>query len=128
MLPPVSDPRAIAASPAATAAAAPPLEPPGTRLLPQGLMTAPNAEFSFDEPMANSSRLPLPRMIAPAFLSRETTVASNGGTYPSKILEAAVVRTPSVDMLSLIRNGMPVMAEAWPARIISSAASAWATI
>src|SRR5438093_8342656 len=58
--PPVSVPRAHTASPAATAAADPPEEPPGTRPTSQGLRTGPNAEFSFELPMANSSQLVFP--------------------------------------------------------------------
>src|ERR1039458_7880379 len=61
MDPPVSDPSATAAVPCATAAAEPPLDPPGTRSCASGLRTGPNAEFSFDDPMANSSQLVLPK-------------------------------------------------------------------
>ena len=46
--------------PAATAAALPPDEPPGTRVVSQGLRVGPKAEFSVEEPIANSSRLVLP--------------------------------------------------------------------
>ena len=60
MEPPVSEPSAQRASPAATAAAEPPLEPPGTVARSQGLRVGPKAEFSHDEPMANSSMLALP--------------------------------------------------------------------
>jgi hypothetical protein len=74
--PPVSVPMASGASHAATAAADPPDEPPGTLARSHGLWLAPNAEFSVEEPMANSSMLVLPRMIAPARLSRSTMVAS----------------------------------------------------
>ena len=49
--------RRAARSPRATAAADPPLEPPGTRDGSRGLRVGPNAEFSVDEPIANSSRL-----------------------------------------------------------------------
>ena len=52
--------------PAATAAADPPLEPPGMRSSAHGLRIGPNAEFSVDEPIANSSQLVLPTMTAPA--------------------------------------------------------------
>ena len=65
-LPPVSVPSAHTTSPLATAAALPPLEPPGTRRRSHGLYTGPNAEFSFDEPIANSSQLVLPASTAPA--------------------------------------------------------------
>ena len=74
--PPVSEPRASGAIPAATAAAEPPEEPPGTRLGSAGLRVGPDEEFSVDEPMANSSMLVLPTATAPAARSRDTTVAS----------------------------------------------------
>ena len=38
----------------------------------------PNAEFSVDDPIANSSQMVLPTMTAPACSSRSITVASNG--------------------------------------------------
>ena len=74
--PPVSEPRASGASPAATAADDPPPEPPGMRERSQGLRVVPNAEFSVELPIANSSRLVLPSGIRPAARSRATTVAS----------------------------------------------------
>ena len=74
--PPVSVPMASGASKAATAADEPPDEPPGTRLRSQGLRDGPKAEFSVDEPIANSSMLVLPRMTTPARLSRPVMVAS----------------------------------------------------
>ena len=67
------------ASPAATAAAAPPLEPPGMRSGAQGLRVGPYAECSVDEPMPNSSQLVLPTITAPASSRRVTAVASYGG-------------------------------------------------
>jgi hypothetical protein len=75
MEPPVSVPSAQGARPAATAAALPPLDPPGTRSRSHGLRTGPKAEFSFDEPMANSSWFVLPRSVTPAASRRRTTVA-----------------------------------------------------
>ena len=92
--PPVSVPVAAGARRAATAAALPPDEPPGTRWVSQGLRTgvgavvptAGTATFSLAEPMANSSQLSLPSVTMPAptgspgapIPSRLTTVASNG--------------------------------------------------
>ena len=64
--PPVSDPSASGVMPAATATADPPLDPPGMRSSAQGLRDGPNAEFSVDDPIANSSQLVLPTMTAPA--------------------------------------------------------------
>jgi hypothetical protein len=40
------------------------------------MRTTPNALFSFDEPIANSSMFSLPRMTAPASRSFLVTVAS----------------------------------------------------
>ncbi len=77
--PPVSVPVAPIASPAATAAAEPPEEPPGTSVTPSGdhgLVTGPNALLSLDEPMANSSRLVLPRNTAPSRSRLAVTVLS----------------------------------------------------
>src|SRR5947208_16985393 len=74
--PPVSEPSAQGASPAATAAAEPPPEPPGTRVGSHGLCVGPNAEFSVDEPIANSSVFVLPRSGRPASLQRAATVES----------------------------------------------------
>ena len=75
MLPPVSDPSEAIASPAATEAAGPPLLPPGTRSMSHGLCVLKKAEFSVEEPMANSSILPLPSVTAPCPSKRSTTVA-----------------------------------------------------
>ncbi len=74
--PPVSEPSASGANPAATAADDPPDEPPGTREVSCGLRVGPNAEFSVELPMANSSRFVFPTTIAPAAASFSTTVAS----------------------------------------------------
>src|SRR5271169_2528807 len=94
--PPVSVPSAPRHSWAATAAADPPDDPPATRVVSSGFVVAPNAEFSVDEPIANSSMLVLPTKIAPSARRRSNTVASNGGTNVSRIRDAQVVRTPLV--------------------------------
>ena len=73
--PPVSDPSAAAQSPADTAAAEPPEDPPGTQSAFQGLRVVLVELFSVDEPMANSSRLVLPITIAPAEINFATAVA-----------------------------------------------------
>src|SRR5215211_1813520 len=74
--PPVSEPSAHGASPAATAAAEPPDEPPGTRVGSHGFRHGLTAEFSVDDPIANSSMLSLPRTTAPAARRRATAVPS----------------------------------------------------
>src|SRR5438128_181091 len=74
--PPVSEPSAHGARPAETAAAEPPPEPPGTRVGSHGFRVGPKAEFSVEEPNANSSVLVLPRNGRPASLQRAATVES----------------------------------------------------
>ena len=71
MEPPVSVAVAPRHKPAATAAAEPPEEPPGTSgvfapFRRHGEIVGPNDELSFDEPMANSSLLSLPSSTAPS--------------------------------------------------------------
>src|SRR5438552_15493744 len=71
MEPPVSVPVAPRHSCAATAAAEPPEEPPGTSgvfapLRRHGEIAGPKNELSFDEPIANSSLLSLPSITAPS--------------------------------------------------------------
>ena len=61
ILPPVSDPNAHGAMSAATAAALPPDDPPGTLSKSHGLWVLKNAEFSVELPIANSSMLSFPR-------------------------------------------------------------------
>jgi hypothetical protein len=103
----VSEPSAIGTHRAATAAADPPLDPPGMRSSAHGLCTGPNAEFSFDDPIANSSQFVLPTITAPAASRRRTTVASYGGMKSSRIRDDAVVNIPRTLMLSLIAIGIP---------------------
>src|SRR5919202_5372885 len=78
--PPVSVPSAHVTSPDATAAADPPDDPPGTVSRSHGLCTGPNAEFSLEEPIANSSQFVLPTSTAPAARRRAQGVQSYGGT------------------------------------------------
>ena len=110
--------------PAATAAADPPLDPPGMRPRSQGLRVILKPEFSVEEPIANSSMLSLPTITAPSALSRATTVASYGGTNPARILEPQVVGTPAVHSTSLSATGIPVSGRQLPDAIARSAASA----
>src|SRR4051794_41983232 len=105
--PPVSVPMASGASKPATAADDPPDEPPGIRSRSHGLRVGPYAEFSVDEPIANSSMLVLPSMTMPASFTRRLIVASYGGTQPSRIREPDVVGTSLVTTTSFIASGTP---------------------
>ena len=75
----MSVPIAHGASRPATAAALPPEDPPGTRPGSHGLRAGPYPEFSFDDPIANSSMLVLPSTRAPALRRPRTAVAVYGG-------------------------------------------------
>ena len=72
----MSEPSAAMHWPAATAAAEPPDEPPGTRSRSHGLEVGNQAECSVDEPIANSSMFVLPSDTACASFRRPTEVAS----------------------------------------------------
>ena len=74
--------------------------------------------------MPNSSMFVLPSTIAPARRSRETAVASRGGTNPRRIDEPQVVARPAVARLSFSATGRPVRGPARPASSRRSAASA----
>src|SRR3712207_9466246 len=87
---------ASGASNAASAAADPPPEPPGMRSRSHGLRVGPKAEFSVEEPMANSSMFVLPRMTMPASRSLRVTVASYGGRPFSRIFEPQGVGKPDI--------------------------------
>src|SRR3954471_7872522 len=93
--------------PAATAGAEPPKEPPGTQRTSWGLRVGPNALFSVDDPMANSSMFVFATMSAPLARSLVIAVASKGLTYSARILEPQVVGKPSDAILSLIATGTP---------------------
>src|SRR5204862_172630 len=104
--PPVSDPSAAGTMRAATAAAEPPEEPPGTRFGSHGLRAVPNAECSVDDPIANSSRFVFPTIFAPHARKRSAAVASNGDTKSPRMREPQVVGMSWVVMLSLRAMGM----------------------
>ncbi len=72
----MSVPLASGASNAASEAEEPPPEPPGIRSRSQGFLVTPYAEFSVEEPIANSSMFVFPRTTTPASRSRRVTVAS----------------------------------------------------
>ena len=105
--PPVSEPSAHGTRFAATAAADPPEEPPGTLFKFQGFLVFLKYEYSVEPPMANSSMFSFPKSIIFSAFNFSTTVASYGETKFSNILELHVVFTPFVHMLSFIPIGIP---------------------
>src|SRR2546426_7795876 len=99
-----SEPSASGPNPAATAAAPPPVDPPGVRVRSQGLRDSPNSGLSVEPRQANSGRLVRPTKIAPAARRRATLGLSSGGTKSARRRDPEVVRSPAVQWLSLIEG------------------------
>src|SRR6187401_3358331 len=88
--PPVSLPRETIQRPACTATAEPPDEPPGTRDSSAAFNTFPYTEFSLAEPIANSSQLQTPMIIASSCKSFSMAVAEYSEVKFFKMPDAAV--------------------------------------
>src|SRR5260370_34968634 len=85
--PPPSLPWATGARPAATAAAAPPLEPPGVRAVSQGFSQSPFNSDSVIAIIPNSGVFDLPMIVKPASRIFRTTDASKSGTFCANALQ-----------------------------------------
>jgi hypothetical protein len=105
--PPPSVPTASGPRPAATATAAPPLDPPEVRLWSQALAVRPKSGASVNGLWPNSGVVVLPIRMAPARFNRATATESVEGTLSAKATEPKVVRTLAVSTRSLIENGTP---------------------
>src|SRR3954447_12533344 len=105
--PPPSVPTPIRASPAATAAAAPPDDPPDVRDRFHGLAVRPNSGASVKHLWPNSGVVVLPTRTAPAAFSRATAGESAVGKLSASANEPKVVRTSAVLTRSLTANGTP---------------------
>ena len=81
--PPPSEPWASVPMPAASAAAAPPLEPPGVRAVSCGLRVGPKSRFSVVGRRPISGVFVLPISTAPARRSRAMQAASPAGMLPA---------------------------------------------
>ncbi len=111
--------------PAASAAPEPPLEPPGTRSVFQGLRHWPETGLTERIPKQSSCSVALPTITAPARRKRATTAASSFGTWFSKKVEPLVVLRPAVSMQSFTAMGMPCRRPSQrPSAVAASAASA----
>ena len=104
--PPPSEPCAIAVMPAATATAAPPLEPPGVRAGSHGLRAGPVTRFSVVPLWPCSGVLVLPTMMPPAARTRSVHMALDAA-IPSSTSEPCDNLKPSTASRSLIGTGMP---------------------
>ena len=78
--PPASLPWAMGTIRAETAAAEPPLDPPGVRVVSHGLRVGPKSRGSVVGPMASSGVLVLPMNTSPAARKRRTSSLSSAGT------------------------------------------------
>src|SRR6478735_5278003 len=85
--PPMSDPSASGTIPDASAAAAPPLDPPAERDGSTGLRVTPKTVLNVWDPAANSGTLVLPTNTAPALRTRSTRRSSWSATESAKIGE-----------------------------------------
>src|SRR5215217_3921103 len=103
--PPPSDPCASGSTPAATCAAAPPLEPPGVRSGFHGLRQAPLSSDSVTAVEPNSGVFVFPTTTNPAPFSRRTSAASAPGTFCAKGRDEYVVGNPATSVRSLIAIG-----------------------
>ena len=93
--------------PQATAAAAPPDEPPGVRARSHGLLVVPNISLKLCQSPDHSGKLVLPNTIAPAAFNDATAGASVTGTWSRNAVAPPVDRMPAVAIASLIVIGRP---------------------
>ena len=107
MDPPPSVPTARGPSPAATAAEAPPLEPPGVRSRCHGFRVGAKRRLWVAPSQPKVGVFVFPIMMAPAAWSRATMGASSAGTLSRKSGVPNVVRTPLVPTTSLTEKGTP---------------------
>ncbi len=127
--PSVSVPSATSASPAATAAPDPPLEPPAVRSCPSalhGLTVRPKCGFSVVMPHANSCVFVLPVISAPAARSAATAGASRSGSR-RKNDDPARVGKPATSMMSFTATVTPCSGPRSPIGTASSRAASRST-
>ena len=105
--PPPSLPTPPAESPAAIAAASPPLDPPAVRERSQGLLVRPYKRLSVSQAISSSGVLVTPRITTPAARRRLTSGASSFATYPERNREPASQRCPATSIEDLIERGTP---------------------
>ncbi len=108
--PPPSEALATGTMPAATAAAAPPDEPPGVRSVDHGLRVGPNEVGSVTGRDPSSGELVRPSVTSPAVRKRATRVVSwpeTGISRCSARLPSVIGRPASCASRSLSRNGTP---------------------
>src|SRR6185295_14124383 len=103
----MSVPSSAPVNPAASAAADPPDEPPGTCANDHGLVVVPNNSLNAWLSPHQRGRFVLPKTMAPADFKRATAGASAVGTWSASSMAPPVERMPSVSIASLIVIGSP---------------------
>ena len=91
--------------PAANAAAAPPLDPPGVIALFQGFKVAPCRSLSVNQRQEKAGVLVRPMMIAPAFFRLAATGASSGAITSRNATMPFVVGVAALVGIDLERHG-----------------------
>ena len=109
-----SEPVAAAHSPAATAAALPPLDPPALRSVSHGLRVMPNAGPSVSQMIASSGMFVLPITTAPAARRRRTSSESwAAGSVNASVPQR--VTSPVTSSTSFTAIGTPRSGRSSPA-------------
>ncbi len=122
--PPPSLACATGTMPAATAAAEPPLEPPGVLVVSHGLRVAPNRAVSVTGRIPYSGSVVEPTTTKPAAFRRVTTLWSTGAMKSPMSSAANVSRRPAIERLFLIAIGTPAKGRPSSGAMASASASA----
>ena len=121
--PPPSEPSASGAMPDATAAAPPPVEPPGVRLRSHGLRVGRNAAPSVKGQIASSGICVLPMTMQPAARRRRTRSSSRAAGAEPVAAEPWRVGAPTTSTLSFTATGTPASGSSSRSRRSSSASA-----
>src|SRR5436190_11277557 len=121
----MSLPTSSGVSPAASAAAPPPVDPPGVRAGSQGFTVRPKIGLSACQSARTGGTFVLPRTTAPAARTRVVAGASCSDTNPDHSGTPTVVRRPLTLIDSFNVIGRPRSAPVSPRARAASAASAW---
>jgi hypothetical protein len=120
----MSEPVASGVMPAASAAADPPLDPPGSNPTFHGLRVMPHIRLAVQNVISNSGVSVRAWKIAPAARSRSTIGSSRSATLSCINSDPFVARLPAIAASSLIATGSPSSGRASPRAYRFSAARA----
>jgi len=114
--PPMSEPVASVAVPAASAAADPPLEPPGEYLVFHGLRVTPQSLDQVIGAQQNSGVVVLACTMAPASMMRWTKAVVCSATTSRRGSDPSVFRCPAISASSFTATGRPSSGRTGPPR------------